>query len=212
MMIGYAAPLMMVALAALILHETVRAYRWTAVAVGFLGILVILWPRFTVFERGATNDLAFIGAILCLTSALFSAFASTFVRTMTRTETTGAIVLYFSLSCSALALLTLPFGWAVPSPADAALLVATGLLGGVGQILMTSSHRYAAAATIASFEYVSMLWGLAFGFLFFAEVPGPSVVMGGAIVMAAGIFIIFRERQLGLQIRQRHTPTPPGAV
>jgi drug/metabolite transporter (DMT)-like permease len=212
MMIGYAAPLMMVALAALILHETVRAYRWTAVAVGFLGILVILWPRFTVFERGAANDLAFIGAILCLTSALFSAFASTFVRTMTRTETTGAIVLYFSLSCSALALLTLPLGWTIPSPADAALLVATGLLGGVGQILMTSSHRYAAAATIASFEYVSMLWGLAFGFLFFAEVPGTTVILGGAIVMAAGIFIIFRERRLGLQIRQRHTPTPPGAV
>jgi drug/metabolite transporter (DMT)-like permease len=212
MMIGYAAPLMMVALAALMLGETVRAYRWTAVAIGFLGILFILWPRFTVFEHGATNNLAFIGAILCLVSALFSAFASTFVRTMTRTETTGAIVLYFSLSCSVLALLTLPLGWVAPSPADAALLIATGLLGGVGQMLMTSSHRYAAAATIASFEYVSMLWGLAFGFIFFAEIPGQSVILGGAIVTAAGIFIIFRERQLGLQHRRRNTPTPPGAV
>jgi drug/metabolite transporter (DMT)-like permease len=209
MMIGYAAPLMVVALAAFLLSEATGVYRWSAVAVGLVGILVILWPRFTVFEEGAAHDLAMLGAALALASALCSAFAAIFIRTMTRTETTGAIVLYFSLSSSLLALLSLPFGWVFPTPADAALLVATGLLGGVGQILMTSAYRNADAATIASFDYVSMLWGLSFGYIFFAEIPGSSVFLGGAIVAAAGIFIIFRERRLGLQ-RRREREARPG--
>jgi drug/metabolite transporter (DMT)-like permease len=209
MMIGYAAPLMVVALAAFLLSEATGIYRWSAVGVGFVGILVILWPRFTVFEEGLAHDLALLGAVLSLASALCSAFAAIFIRTMTRTETTGAIVLYFSLSSSLLALLSLPFGWVLPTPGDAALLVATGLLGGVGQILMTTAYRNADAATIASFDYVSMLWGLSFGYIFFAEIPGSSVFLGGAIVAAAGIFIIFRERRLGLQ-RQREREAKPG--
>jgi drug/metabolite transporter (DMT)-like permease len=209
MMIGYAAPLMVVALAAFLLSEATGVYRWSAVAVGLVGILVILWPRFTIFEAGAGHDLAMLGAALALASALCSAFAAIFIRTMTRTETTGAIVLYFSLSSSLLALFSLPFGWVFPAPADAALLVATGLLGGVGQILMTSAYRNADAATIASFDYVSMLWGLSFGYIFFAEIPGSSVFVGGAIVAAAGIFIIFRERRLGLQ-RRREREAKPG--
>jgi drug/metabolite transporter (DMT)-like permease len=106
---------------------------------------------------------------------------------------------------------TVPFGWIVPDAPTAALLVLTGLLGGVGQILMTNAYRYADAATIAPFEYVSMLWGLAFGWLIFSEAPGTSVIFGGAIVIGAGIFIIFREHQLGLErARQRRAMTPQG--
>jgi drug/metabolite transporter (DMT)-like permease len=77
----------------------------------------------------------------------------------------------------------------------------------MGQILMTSAYRHAGAATIASFEYVSMIWGLTFGYLMFGEIPTAAVIVGGAIVIAAGIFIIFRERALGLE-RQR-APMPP---
>ena len=209
MMIGYAAPLMIVVLAALVLHETVRIFRWTAVAVGFVGIVVILWPRLTLIRGGSFEDAALIGALLALLSAFFSAFAAVFVRRMTQTESTGAIVVYFSLWSSVLALLSLPFGWVVPGPADAALLVLTGLLGGIGQILMTSAYRDADTATIASFDYVSMLWGIAFGYLIFREVPTTSVVFGGAIVIAAGIFIIFRERRLGLQRKRQRKAMPP---
>jgi hypothetical protein len=84
--------------------------------------------------------------------------------------------------------------------------------GGTGQILMTSAYREADAATIASFEYVSMLWGLAFSYLIFGEVPGLGVIVGGVIVIAAGIFIIFRERQLGLERRRERSAarTTPG--
>ena len=93
------------------------------------------------------------------------------------------------------------------------LLVLTGLLGGVGQIVMTSAYRNAPTRrTIASFDYVSMLWGLAFGYLLFGEMPTGSVIVGGMIVIAAGIFIIFRERQLGLErTRQRKAMPPPPA-
>ena len=210
MMIGYAAPLMVVALAALILGETVGAYRWSAVVIGLVGILIILWPRFTLFGAATMHQAAFLGAMLALASAFCSAFASVFIRTMTKTESTGAIVLYFSLSASVLSLVvSLPLGWAVPSSTDAALLVATGLLGGVGQILMTTAYRNVDTATIASFDYVSMLWGLSFGYLFFGEVPTDSILYGGAIVVVAGIFIIFRERQLGLARKRQRKAAPP---
>lgn len=209
MMIGYAAPLIVVILAAFMLGEAVRMFRWTAVTVGFVGIVIILWPRLTVFESGMT-DAALLGALLALTSAFCSAFAAIFIRTMTKSESTGTIVIYFALTGSVLALVvSLPFGWVLPSPADAAILVACGLLGGVGQITMTASYRNADTATIASFDYVSMLWGVVFGYLFFSEIPTGSVLNGGAIVVAAGIFIIFRERQLGLQRKRQRKAAPP---
>ena len=205
MMIGYAAPLMVVALSAIVLHEVVRRYRWSAAALGFVGIAIILWPRLSLFHGAGLENAAVLGAGIALVGALFSAFASITVRSMTQTEGTGSIVIYFSLSGAILSLLTLPFGWAVPSVHDAALLVAAGLLGGMGQLLMTSAYRHADAATVASFEYVSMLWGISFGYLFFAEVPSVSVIAGGAVVVAAGIFIIFRERQLGIQRKRERS-------
>jgi drug/metabolite transporter (DMT)-like permease len=202
MTIGYAAPLMIVALAALVLGEHVRIYRWSAVAIGFLGVVVILWPRFTLFAEGAATGATLIGAMLALAAAFFSAFAAIFIRSLTQTEATGTIVFYFAFNSTLLALASLPFGWILPTAWDGFLLVATGLLGGIGQILMTSAYRNADAATVASFDYTSMLWGLAFGYIFFAEIPSDSVVLGGAIVVGAGIFIIFRERSLGLQPAQ----------
>jgi drug/metabolite transporter (DMT)-like permease len=207
MVIGYAAPLMVVALSAIILGEIVRFYRWTATAIGFVGILIILWPRLTFFEGAGFEEAALIGASLALLGAISSAFAAIFIRSMTRIESTGSIVIYFAISGTLFSLLSLPFGWTVPNAHDAWLLVAIGLLGGLGQILMTSAYRYAGAATIASFEYVSMIWGLTFGYLVFGEVPTSAIIVGGAIVIAAGIFIIFRERRLGLE--RPRAPMPP---
>lgn len=210
MTIGYAAPLIIVALAALILHERVRLFRWTAVVIGFGGIVVILWPRFTLLSAGIVQDVALFGALLALLSAIFSAFAAIFVRSLTQTESIGTIVLYFALSSSLLSLATLPLGWVVPDATDALLLVATGLLGGMGQIMMTAAYRNADAGTIAPFEYISILWGVSLGYLVFGEAPTSSVLVGGAIVVAAGIFIIYRERKLGLErARQRGAMTPP---
>jgi drug/metabolite transporter (DMT)-like permease len=213
MAIGYASPIMVVALAAIILDETVRVYRWSAVVIGFVGILVILWPRFTLFVGGEAQGDAFLGTMVALFGAFFGASAAILVRSMTRTESTASIVLYFSLSASMLSLaVSLPFGWAVPSVGDAGLLVAIGLLGGVGQIMMTTAYRYADAATIASFDYVSMLWGVAFGYALFGEAPSVSVAVGGSIVVAAGIFIIWRERRLGLRRKRQREAIPAAPI
>ncbi len=207
MMIGYAAPLMVVALSAIVLAEVVRVYRWTATAVGFVGIAIILWPRLTFFSEGAAaaQHGSMLGAIFALCGALSSSFAAITIRSMTRTESTGSIVIYFAISGTLISLASIAFGWVVPNGHDALLLIAIGLLGGTGQILMTSAYREADAATIASFEYVSMLWGLAFSYLIFGEVPGLSVIVGGVIVIAAGIFIIFRERRIGLERRRERS-------
>jgi drug/metabolite transporter (DMT)-like permease len=203
MTIGYAAPLIVVALSALILAEPVGIYRWSATCVGFAGILVILWPRFSLVGDGSAvaiaENLALFGVALALTGALATAFVQILIRTMTRTESVGSIVIYYSLTGSVLALSTLPFGWSVPTLGDALLLLAVGLLGGIGQMLMTSSYRAANPATVASFEYSSILWGIGLGYLVFDEVPNVGVILGGAIVIAAGVFIVFRERKLGLE-------------
>jgi drug/metabolite transporter (DMT)-like permease len=207
--IGYAAPLLTVIFAAMFLGETVRGFRIAAVALGLAGVLIVLSPRLTV-AGGASHAEAF-GAMLVLSGAVFAALAQIFVRKLVATERTATIVFWFSVTASALSLATLPFGWVVPNATDAALLVAAGLLGGIGQILLTSSYRDADASVVAPFEYVSILFALAIGFVVFDEVPSLTMLLGASLVVIAGILIIWRERQLGLErARQRKAMTPQG--
>ena len=102
------------------------------------------------------------------------------------TETTSAIVFYFSLSATVMSLATLPFGWVVPTPSQAVMLVLAGLIGGLAQILLTSAYRHAEAALLAPFDYASMLFALLIGYAVFAEVPTPAMLLGAAIVISAG--------------------------
>ena len=207
--IGYAAPILTVAFAAMFLGEEVRAFRLTAIALGLVGVLIVLSPRLTVLQGEGAGPVETLGAIVVLTSAVFAALAQTFVRKLVATETTTAIVFWFSVSAAVLSLVTLPFGWSWPSPGVAAMLVAAGLLGGVGQVLLHSSYRHADTSVIAPFEYSSMILALGVGYLVFGEVPSWVVIFGALIVVAAGILIIWRERQLGLErARQRQSMTP----
>lgn len=204
--IVYAAPLMMVVLAALVLRETVRIYRWSAVGIGFIGVVVILIPQIrSGFD--VTRDAAALGAALALTSAFFMAITSVFVRQLATKEPTITIVLYFLLAGSGVSLLTAPT-WVVPSWEDFAVLVLIGILGGIGQLLLTQAYRHAEASLIAPFEYTSMIWVIAIGYVVFAEVPTVSVLAGSAIVIASGIFVILRERQLGLPRAERKVGAP----
>lgn len=197
--IGFAAPLLATVLAVLLLGEVVRLYRWSAVLVGLAGVIVMVWPRLTVFgEAGAFSSGETIGALAALVAAGLMALAQIHVRWLTRTEPTMAIVFWFHVSCTVASLATLPFGWVWPSATGWALLVAAGLTGGVAQILVTESYRNADASTLAPFDYSSMLYGLAIGFFVFGEVPSATILLGAAIVIAAGLFILFRERRLGL--------------
>jgi drug/metabolite transporter (DMT)-like permease len=142
---------------------------------------------------------------------VFSALAQVFVRKLVQTERTATIVFWFSLNAAALSLLTVPFGWVIPTWPQAGLLVLAGLLGGVGQILLTSSYREADASVVAPFEYASILFALGIGYAVFDEVPTWSMLGGATLVVAAGILIIWRERKLGLErAGQRKAMTPQG--
>jgi drug/metabolite transporter (DMT)-like permease len=209
--IGYAAPLLTVVFAAMFLGEEVRAFRITAVALGLVGVMIVLSPRMTVLSPDTASQREALGAMLVLFSAVFAALAQVFVRKLVMTEKTPAIVFWFSVTASLLALTTLPIGWVWPASWEASLLVIAGLLGGVGQILLTSSYREADASLVAPFDYASMIFALGIGYFVFAEVPTWTMIGGAALVIFAGILIIWRERQLGLErARQRKAMTPQG--
>jgi len=201
--IGYAAPILVVVFAAMFLGEQVRLFRLSMVALGLAGVLVVLSPRLQIDPAAANSDEA-LGAVIVLLAAVCAALAQVFVRKMVQTETTAAIVFYFSCTATLMSLLTLPWGWSWPPLYVIAMLIAAGLLGGVGQILLTTSYRHADASLIAPFDYASMLLSILVGYFVFAEVPVTTTLIGAAMVVLAGMLIIWRERQLGMtRARQR---------
>jgi drug/metabolite transporter (DMT)-like permease len=209
--LGYAAPILTVIFAAMFLGEEVRVFRLTAVAVGMVGVVVVLSPRLTLTSVGDDSKLQTIGAMAALLAAVFAALAQVFVRKLVHTEATAAIVFYFSVTAAMLSLSTLPFGWAMPNALGLVLLISAGLLGGIGQILLTESYRHAEVGVIAPFEYVSMLLALGFGYAIFDETPTGRMLLGAALIAASGLFIIWRERRLGLQRgAARKVLTPQG--
>jgi drug/metabolite transporter (DMT)-like permease len=195
--IGFAAPVISVILAVFILGEAVRVYRWAAVGAGFTGVLLMVWPHL----GGGGGEAQAWGAAFALLGALCSAFAMNFIRLMSRPgeghEPGTTIAFYFQATAAAFGALTLPFVWVTPSWGDLGLLIAIGICGGLGQLLMTHSYAYAPVATIATFDYVAMIWALLFGWMFLSEFPAPVVIAGACVVMASGLFIVWRERQLG---------------
>ena len=211
--IGYAAPLIVVVLAATVLKETVRAYRWTAVGIGFVGVLIMLSPHLSAgtVSRGLQAGSA-IGASFALFGACCSAGAAIQVRRLTQSEKTGAIVLYFSLLTSVLGLVTIVLGWRTPTGTDLALLISIGILGGIGQILMTQSYRFADTSIIAPFDYTSMIWAVLIGWFAFGDLPSLAVTIGAVIVISAGLFVLWRERHLGLIRREREAASPQRVV
>jgi len=159
------------------------------------GVGVVLWPKL----GHAASDGAALGAILVLVGAVFSALAQITIRRWVQVEKTPAIVFYFSITSTVLGLASLPFGWVMPSAWHGVMLVGAGVLGGLGQILLTSSYRWADASVVAPFEYASILFALGIGYVVFAEVPSGAMLSGAALVVLAGVLIIWRERRLGLK-------------
>lgn len=208
--IGYAAPLLTVVFASMFLGEQVRAFRLSAVGLGLVGVLILLYPRLTIFGTGDPYSAATLGAVLVLGSAVFRALAQIHIRKLVQTEETAAIVFYFSMTATLLSLLTLPLGWVWPTPWEAALLVSAGLIGGAAQIFLTSAYRFAPASVVAPFDYASMLFAILIGFFIFDEVPTVMMLIGSSIIIGAGVLIIWRERQLGLQRGARQNLTPQG--
>ncbi|MEZ5763328.1 MAG: DMT family transporter [Xanthobacteraceae bacterium] len=198
--ISFVTPLIVVVLAAVFLKEVVHFYRWAAVIVGFSGVIVMLIPYMDVStHQAALTPVIATGLALAICNAVFSAVAVIQVRRLTQTETTSSIVIYFSMFIAIGGLVTLPFGWVLPNNVELACLIGAGMAGGAAHILTTSSHHYAPASFLVSFDYSSMIWAFLLGYLFFGEIPAALVAVGAVIVASAGLFVVWRERRLGLK-------------
>lgn len=207
--LNYAQPLMVVVFSSLFLGEPIRMYRWGAVAIGLVGVIIISWPELTMLRSGgAMEDQQVMGVVAALAGAATSALAAILVRNLVGSERTATIVLWFSLMASIISLGTLPFGWEAITAHQAMLLIASGICGGVAQIFMTAAYRHAEISVVAPFEYTSIILAIIIGYVLFGDLPGIYMLVGGAIVVAAGLFIIFRERRLGLERARAVKVTP----
>jgi drug/metabolite transporter (DMT)-like permease len=196
--LSYAAPLFTVILAAVLLGETVRIYRWSAVAIGFLGVLVMLFPHLGTGPSLSSDCLGsgiILGTSFALTAALCSALSSVQIRHLGKTEKPGAIVLYFSLMTTVIGLSTSLLGWTWPSMMQLMLLCGGGVFGGLSQILITVSLRHAHASLLAPFDYTTMIWSVIIGYLFLSQAPNIATIIGAVIVASAGMFAIWREQR-----------------
>ena len=208
--LNYATPLMIVVVSALFMQERVRLYRWSAVVVGLVGVVIIAWPRLTLFSSGVGGDAA-VGIVAALMACALAAVAMLLVRKLVKTERSSTIVLYFLVSSSVISALLLPFGWVTPTPLQAAYLVGAGICGGIAQILLTESYRHAEMSVVAPFEYSSLIFSVLIGYFFFGDVPTLYMLAGGVIVVGSGLFIIWREHRLGLdRTKARELTTPQG--
>jgi len=209
-MVGYASPLIIVVLAAIWLGERVGPGRWLGVALGFIGVVVMLWEHLGTGDQGLSRGA--IGACMALAAAFCVAVAMIQTSRLLQSEHMGAVVFYFQFTAGCMGLLMMLVGalwpaswplasvmqsltWVTPSePSHWALLIGAGLLGGLGQILMTRGYMLADASVIACFEYVSMIWILALGMVFLGEFPTLTVLLGAAIVTIAGLLVIWGEK------------------
>ncbi|WP_277966381.1 DMT family transporter [Pantoea trifolii] len=197
--LSYAAPLFTVIMAAMLLKERVRVSRWIAVVVGLSGILVMLSSSLNasgaLFSQGASNATASLGVAFALIAALCSATSNVQIRFLNGIEKPGAIVFYFSVMTTLIGLATALFGWSKPSAIQLLLLVGCGLFGGLAQILVTLSLRYADASLLAPFDYTTLVWSMLIGYLFLNSLPGSTTLLGASIVTLAGIFAVWRENR-----------------
>jgi drug/metabolite transporter (DMT)-like permease len=199
--ITYTSPMFLTVLAMMFLGERIHRYRWTALILGFVGVLIMIGPNLTFGTQSSLGSLSALGA------ALFAAFAMTSLRAMSGAEHAITITFYFSLTFMICAALTAFSGWPEPTGTQTLLIVLAGFFGVFGQLLMTYSYRYAEASTIAPLEYTSMIMAVTLGYLFFHEVPKPSVWIGAPLVIAAGSLVLWREHSLKKQLSPASTET-----
>jgi drug/metabolite transporter (DMT)-like permease len=197
----FTSPLFMTALAAPILGEAVGRHGWAAVLVGFVGMLIMIRP-----EPGHMN---MVGAGLALAAAVTMAMAGITVRQMGRTEPGAGIVFYFTLAGTLVGLASLPFGWVMPTPATLGLLVACGLVGGLGQLFLTEALRVAPVGVVAPFDYTQLVWAGLIGLVVWGELPRPATLLGAAVVAASGVYIVLRETRRFRPAPVVETPSSP---
>ena len=194
------APLLVAALSAPLLKEHVSWSNWVAILLGLAGVLVMLRP--------STSGMASLGALAAFVGACAYALNAIAVRVLTRTDTTVSVVFWTISLMTALAAVMAAPGWVPIQPAYWKLLVALGALAATAQYLFTEAFRSAPPAVVAPFEYTSLLWGIAIDRLVWQVLPSARVCLGGSIVIASGLYLIWRERARAAEERQSWKWTP----
>jgi drug/metabolite transporter (DMT)-like permease len=201
----YASPIFVTLIAALGLREKVHATRWLAVLIGFGGVLVMLAEHVGLGNFAKTLGGHGMGAGVALTGAAFAAASMIQTRRLALSEQTAAIVFYFTLLTTFVGAVALALAEAAPSllpsqafvtpqPYDLAALVGAGVMGGVAQIFVTASYRYADASLLASYDYFAMVWAVLASVLFFGQWPSAPVLFGAAAIAGSGLLAIVGER------------------
>jgi drug/metabolite transporter (DMT)-like permease len=169
---------------ALLLKEAVGPARWAALLVGFCGVLIVTNPGADTFQ---------IGALFALANAVLYGSVTAAVRGMTATESAETLTLYQLTLLTGFFALLLPLGWTSPTPIDAAWIVFNGVSNAIGQYWWTRALHLAPASAVAPFFYLSLIWASILGFAIWGEVPTISLVIGSAVVVASGLFLLWRE-------------------
>jgi drug/metabolite transporter (DMT)-like permease len=182
--INFSAPIFATLASIILLRETVGIARWSAILVGFFGVLIVTSPGTDTFT---------VGALFALANAVLYGTVTAGVRDLTSTESTETLTLYQMLLMSAAFSLILPFGFVVPTWIDAGWLILNGVGNGLAQYCWTRALHLAPTSAVAPFQYFSLIWAMLLGFAIWGDVPTVSLIIGGAIVAGSGLFLLWRE-------------------
>ncbi len=186
--LGFTTPIFAVIFSALLLGEKVGPYRWVAVVLGFVGVLVIARPD---------GDLPLVGSLVGLGAGVMVALISIQVRDLTRTDEPLSIVFWFAALSTPVLALGLPFVASAHTSEQWLLIVALGVLGCVGQLLLTASLRFGQVSSVIVMDYTALAWATLYGWAIWGNLPVDSTWLGAPLILAAGLVIVWREHRLG---------------
>lgn len=182
--LAFSGPLFVTAMATLLLGEHVGWRRWTAVIIGFAGILIMIRP---------TGDTVRWVALLPLCGACCGAFRDIITRHIRSTDSPVAILAFTMMAVGLAGLTTLPFGWKPVTGPDLLIMMGAGVVVGTAQYLAIQAFHHAEASLIIPFKYLSLIWGALFGYMIWGHVPDQWVIAGATLVVGSGLFIMYRE-------------------
>ncbi len=189
----YTTPLFVTILSIPFLGERVGIHRWSAVLVGFAGILIIAFGKGAFQGGAAMPPLVQLGVVVAVLHGVFSAGTTLLVRQLSATESSTTIVLWQSLLMTAFTALALPFVWVAPGWEDVLLILGIGMVGGIGQVLLTEAYASAQVSALGPYSYSSILWSVALGWMIWGEAPTLAMLAGAVLIVAAGLYILHRE-------------------
>jgi|TARA_B100000586_G_scaffold92534_1_gene65882 drug/metabolite transporter (DMT)-like permease len=182
--ITFAAPIFTTILSIIFLSEKVGFYRWLAVLVGFVGIIIISEPGFS-----SLNIYYIYPIIFCLGLS----YVSIAIKKLSSTEPIWLIGFYFSFSIMITSLFTIPKGWIMPNLTDSILLSLVGVLGGAANLLLTQAYKFSDVSLVTPLKYLALVFAIIFGYLFWGEIPTFKVLMGATLVIISSVIIFRRE-------------------